>query len=106
MWVTCVPLVWLVVVCFVAGWQKIFSPIPALGFLAQADQLAAGVQTATTATLVFNARVDAAVTAIFLVLVATILIDSIRVWIGVLGGTRASQTTETPFVPSHLAEEL
>jgi carbon starvation protein len=32
----------LVVVCFVAGWQKIFSPLPALGFLAQADQLAAG----------------------------------------------------------------
>jgi hypothetical protein len=40
------------------------------------------------------------------VLVATILIDSIRVWIGVLGGTRESKTTETPFVPSQLAEEL
>ena len=106
MWVTSIPLAWLVVVCFVAGWQKIFSPLPALGFLAQADQLAAGPQTASTAALVFNARLDAAVTGIFLVLVATILIDSIRVWIGVLGGTRVSKTTETPFVPSRLAEEL
>ena len=106
MWVTAAPLAWLVVVCFVAGWQKIFSPLPALGFLAQADQLAAGPQSAATAALIFNARLDAAVTGIFLVLVATILIDSIRVWIGVLGGTRTSKTTETPFVPSHLAEEL
>ena len=106
MWVTAVPLGWLVVVCFTAGWQKIFSPLPALGFLAQADQLAAGPQTASTSALIFNARLDAAVTAIFLILVATILIDSIRVWIGVLGGTRKTTTTETPFVPSRLAEEL
>jgi carbon starvation protein len=106
MWVTCVPLVWLVVVCFVAGWQKIFSPLPDLGFLAQADRLAAGPQTSTTAALIFNARLDAAVTGIFLLLVSTILIDSIRVWIGILGGTSKAKTTETPFVPSHLAEEL
>jgi carbon starvation protein len=92
-------------VCFVAGWQKVFSPLPALGFLAQADQLAAGPQSADTAALIFNARLDAAVTGIFLVLVATILIDSIRVWIGILGGTRKAKSTETPFVPTRLAEE-
>jgi len=106
MWVTCVPLAWLVVVCFTAGWEKIFSPLPALGFLAQADQIAAGVQTATTPTLIFNARLDAAVTGVFLILVATILIDSIRVWAGLLRGTRTKVTTETPFIPSKLAEEL
>ncbi|MFM2126044.1 MAG: hypothetical protein RL328_2495 [Acidobacteriota bacterium] len=106
MWITCVPLVWLVVVCFAAGWQKIFSPVPAIGFLAQANQLAAGPQVPSTATLVFNARLDAAVTGVFLVLVALILIDSVRVWIGILNGTKQATSTETPFVPTKLAEEV
>ncbi|MEO5926498.1 MAG: carbon starvation CstA family protein [Bryobacteraceae bacterium] len=105
-WITCMPLVWLVVVCFTAGWQKIFSPLPAIGFLAQADALAAGVQGPTTATLIFNARLDAAVTGVFLFLVALILVDSIRVWMGILNGSTSSKTTETPFVPTKLAEEL
>ena len=41
MWITCAPLAWLVLVTFSAGWQKIFSPLPRVGFLAQANQLAA-----------------------------------------------------------------
>jgi carbon starvation protein len=106
MWITCVPLVWLVTVCFAAGWQKIFSPLPAVGFLAQATQLANGPQGPTTATLVFNARLDAAVTGVFLILVALILVDSLRVWAGILGGSRPVKTTETAFVPTKLAEEL
>ncbi len=106
MWVTCVPLSWLVVVCFTAGWQKIFAAAPALGFLAQADQLAAGPQTAETAALIFNARLDAAVTGVFMVLVTTILIDSIRIWVGILRGTREATLTESPFVLSRLAEEV
>jgi carbon starvation protein len=105
MWVTCVPLAWLVIVCFTAGWQKIFDSAPALGFLAQADALANGPQGPSTAALVFNARLDAAITALFLVLVAVIVIDAIRVWWGILGGTREATMTETPFVPSQLAEE-
>ncbi|MEP7354424.1 MAG: carbon starvation CstA family protein [Acidobacteriota bacterium] len=105
MWITCVPLAWLVLVCFTAGWQKIFSPLPAIGFLAQADAVAAAKQTATSATVIFNARLDAAVTGVFLILVALILIDSIRVWIGILGGSRPSTTTETPFVATQLVEE-
>ena len=67
MWITCVPLVWLVSVTFTAAWQKIFSPLPAIGFLAQADQLEAALQAghaagaAATQTLIFNARLDACV---------------------------------------------
>ena len=107
MWITCVPLVWLVTVTYTAATQKIFSPIPSIGFLAQADKLAAGPQTATTATLIFNARLDAAVCAILLVLVTTILIDSVRIWIGIIRGTRPAHIAEAPFVLSQLrAEEL
>ena len=47
MWITCAPLAWLVTVTFTAAWQKIFSPLPAIGFLAQADQLEAALQPVT-----------------------------------------------------------
>src|SRR5207237_2846511 len=75
MWITCAPLVWLVIVTFTAAWQKIFSPVPAIGFLAQADVLEAAVRagkaanTAATQTLIFNARLDAAMCGLLLVLV-------------------------------------
>ncbi|MGA3205021.1 MAG: carbon starvation CstA family protein [Bryobacteraceae bacterium] len=103
LWVTLVPLSWLVTITFTAGWQKIFSPLPDLGFLAQADKLAVGIQTSATATLIFNNRLDAAVCAAFLMLVTVILIDSIRVWTGILSGTRDARLTETPFIQSELA---
>jgi len=106
MWITCTPLAWLVTVTFTAGYHKILSPIPRVGFLAQAAQLSAsGATDAATRALIFNARLDAAVCGVFLVLVATILVDSIRVWAGILRGTREARITETPFVLSHLRPE-
>ena len=107
-WITFGPLVWLVTVTFTAGWQKIFSPLPSMGFLAQADKLAAAANpSAATQTLIFNARLDAGVCAVLMVLVAAILIDSARVWVGILRGTEDSHVRETPFVLSRLrAEEL
>ena len=103
LWVTMLPLSWLVIITFTAGYQKIFSPLPDLGFLAQADKLAQGPQTSATATLIFNARLDAAVCGLFVILVTVILIDSIRVWAGILSGARESRSTETPFIQSELA---
>ena len=103
------PLAWLVIITFTAAWQKIFSPVPAIGFLAQVDRLAASAaaQTAVTQTLIFNARLDAALCGILMLMVATILIDSFRVWYGILRGTRPARVMESPFVISQLrAEEL
>ncbi|MFN7996402.1 MAG: carbon starvation CstA family protein [Bryobacteraceae bacterium] len=113
MWITSAPLAWLLVVTFTAGWQKIFSPIPAIGFLAQANKFETILRTGTltaakaaeTRTLIFNARLDAAVCAVFLVLVTTILIDSVRIWSGILRGHRESQVREAPFVLSRLTPE-
>ena len=113
MWITCVPLVWLVSATFTAAWQKIFSPIPAIGFLTQADRLEAALRAGTVAdvaatqTLIFNARLDAAICGIFMVLVAVILLDSLRVWAGILWGGAERSVREAPFVLSQLrAEEL
>jgi carbon starvation protein len=113
MWITCAPLAWLVTVTFTAAWQKIFSPIPAVGFLAQADLLEAAVRSGAMAnsaanqTLIFNAHLDAVVCGVFMVLVAVILIDSIRVWAGILSGRTEARVRESPFVLSQLrAEEL
>jgi carbon starvation protein len=113
MWITCVPLSWLVVVTSTAGWQKIFSPAPRIGFLAQADQLQLALESGTmtaakiaeTKTLIFNARLDAVVCGLFLVLVTLILVDSIRTWVGILRGTREAKVNEAPFVATQLRPE-
>ncbi len=114
-WITGVPLLWLVIITFTAAWQKIFSPVPRIGFLAQAGQLEAalgagaitGTRMAQTRVLIINARLDAVICGIFLVLVAVVLIDSVRIWAGILRGSRESRVAEAPFVLSRLqAEEI
>jgi carbon starvation protein len=110
-WITLAPLAWLVTVTFTAAWQKIFSPAPAIGFLAQASELQASLRAGTvadaaaTGALIFNARLDAVVCAIFLLLVGAILVDSVRVWIGILRGVRDARVAEAPFVASRLRME-
>ncbi len=115
MWITCAPMTWLVVVCYWAAIEKIFSDAPRVGFLALASQLEASItagtipaaQVAATQTLIFNNRFDAAVCAIFLILVTTILADSIRLWYRILAGGQETKVQESPFVRSKLrAEEL
>jgi carbon starvation protein len=100
--VTLAPLAWLVTVTFTASWHKVFDPDPRIGFLAQAQQIAA---TGGNARLIFNNRLDAAVTGILVAMVALLLIESVRRWVGVLGGERELRTTESPFVATQMAEE-
>jgi len=103
--VTMVPLAWLVAVTFTAAWQKAFDANPRVGFLAQARALAAGPATNATARMIFNNRLDAVVTIVLVLMVALVLIESARQWIGVLSGKRESAVKETPFVMTRLAEE-
>jgi carbon starvation protein len=108
-WVTILPLAWLVVVTMTAGWQKIFSDSPRIGFLAHADafaaQLAAGTLPAGVKSvgaarqMIFNDRLDAAVAAFFLVSVVVVLVASIHEWMHVLGGRKPAVSTEVPFTP-------
>lgn len=110
MWITCIPLAWLVVVCYTAGLQKIFSSEPRVGFLRLANdleaKLAAGLvpasEVAAVKAQIFNNRLDAIVCGIFLVLVTVILLDSIRLWWNILRGTAEARVSEAPFVLSQL----
>ncbi len=106
MWITCAPLVWLVIVTFAAAWQKIWSPVPRIGFLAQAAQLeASGATSAAVQAQIFNNRLDAVVCGIFMLLVAIILLDSARLWFGIIRGTEDRHVAEAPFIPSRLNAE-
>jgi carbon starvation protein len=102
MWITCVPLSWLIVVTFTAGWQKIFSPLPRVGFLAQAAALQKGPMSPQVQTLIFNNQLDAAVCGTFMVLVMIILLDSLRLWFGILSGSEKRVVSESPFVMTQL----
>jgi carbon starvation protein len=113
MWITVAPLFWLLIVTFTASYQKIFSDQPRIGFLAQANQLQsalssgqiAAAQVGATETQIFNARLDAAVCAVFVVLVTLIIVDSVRVWMRVLRGSQAAKLNESPYVLTQLRPE-
>lgn len=103
--VTLVPLLWLVAVTFTACWHKILDANPRVGFLAQARALGMGPATAATARLILNNRLDAAVTAGLVVMVALVLFESARQWIAILSGRSEARVKEAPFVMTRLAEE-
>ena len=106
-WVTILPLAWLATVTLTAGWQKIFSSDPKLGFLTHArmltDKLATGALPAGAHSvgeakrLILNDHIDAAVAAFFLVSVIVILLASGHEWFSVLSGRKPARTSEIPF---------
>jgi carbon starvation protein len=101
-WVTIVPLAWLLAVTLTAGYQKIFSPLPRLGFLSHAAsieaQVAAGTAAANASRVIFNDRLDAVVAGVFMLVVVLVVVMSVREWLLVLGGKKRPVMSETPFV--------
>ena len=100
--ITMIPLVWLVAVTFTASYHKILDPNPRIGFLAHARQLVAA---GANARLIFNDRLDAAVTGVLVVMVAMILIESGLEWARVISGSKTAEVKEVPFVRTQLALE-
>jgi carbon starvation protein len=104
--VTLLPLVWLVAVTFTASWHKIFDPNPRIGFLAHARQLASSaVPSRGVSQLIFNDRLDAAVTGVLVCMVALILLESISLWVSVISGRMQARVREAPFVATRFAAE-
>ncbi|MBA4215777.1 MAG: carbon starvation CstA family protein [Roseateles sp.] len=107
-WVTAVPAAWLLACTMTAGWLKIFSADPKLGFLAHADKYAAAIAEgkvlAPAKTLeamsrvVFNDRLDAALCALFMGVVLSVGVYSVK---AILAARRAGRPTaqETAFAP-------
>jgi carbon starvation protein len=99
--VTFVPLTWLLTVTMAAGAQKIFHPDKRIGFLAAArdlDEKLPGLDAKAAAvnrTLHFNAQLDALVAAVFLALVALVVIVSVREWLLLLAQRKAPELRET-----------
>src|ERR1700728_2691142 len=111
-WVTLGPMVWLVAITMTAGCQKIFSANVRIGFLSQANALAAqissgaipGDKIAVTQRLIFNNRLDAAVTAVLAVMILVLLAEAIGEWIAILSRRKAAVLHESPYVATRWAE--
>ncbi len=111
-WVTAVPLAWLVIVTTAAAWAKLFDADLRVGFLSHANdlagKLAAGTLQGTAAAqapqLIFNDRLDAALTAFFLLTTWVLIIETGRICHAYLTGRRCPPSTETPRVPRQLVE--
>jgi carbon starvation protein len=109
---TLVPLAWLLSVTMTAGSQKIWHPDRRIGFLAQAEHLAAQVgqglvppeKLAETQILIFNNRLDAAVTGFFALLILALLVEAALEWYRILTGRRAAHLTESPYVRTKWVE--
>jgi carbon starvation protein len=114
LFVTLAPLCFMCAVTFSAGYLKVFSADPRIGFLSGAQSLmreASGIaDPAKAADLVRQAgvwRFDALVAVFFLVLVLLIVLGSARQWWQLVRGTRRVVLHESEFVPitpAHLAQ--
>ena len=112
-WVTGLPLVWLVTITSTAAWQKIASDDIRIGFFSAAndltDKLAAGVlspaKAAIAPQLIFNLHLDAWLTLFFVSLLWLIVFDMLRVCVRYLSGKPVLPLTESPHSPSRLVED-
>ena len=111
-WVTLLPMIWLVVVTMTASYQKIFSPNPRIGFLSFANtlaaQLAAGkipaAKIAETQRVIFNQHLDALVTAVLAGMILFLLAEALIQWHAILGRGKEPVLHETPYVATQWAE--
>src|SRR5438445_145047 len=101
-WVTLTPLAWLVAVTMTAGWPKVFSPDPRLGFLAHAASLT-GSTLPGAQRLVFNDRLNTFVALLFMTVVTVLIVTSVREWWLVLSKRKVAVVHEAPFVESAYA---
>lgn len=113
-WVTLAPTVWLVAVTMTASYQKIFDPSPALGFLSNANALAARIaagqippaKIAEMQRLIFNQRLDAVVTGVLALMILILIAEALMQWYAILSGRREAVLHEAPYVETRWAADF
>jgi carbon starvation protein len=111
-WVTAVPLSWLIVVTSCAAWEKLFAEDLRVGFLSHAgdlsDKLANGALSAeqlkSAPSLIFNDYLNAGLTALFMLITWLLLADTLRVIYRIISGKSYPLSSESPHIPSRLVE--
>ncbi|MGD0961755.1 MAG: carbon starvation CstA family protein [Methylomonas sp.] len=112
-WVTALPLLWLIIITSSAAWQKLFADDTRLGFLAHAGDLSGKLanglltleQQRNAPQLIFNDYLDAGLTLLFMLLSWLLAADTGRIVYCVLNGKAYPPSTEAPHIPSRLAED-
>ena len=110
-WVTLLPMAWLVVITMTASYQKIFHSNPRIGFLANANTLAAQIaagkipaeKIAETHRLIFNQRLDAAVTAVLASMILVLIVEALGQWYSILSRRKQPVLHESPYVATKWA---
>jgi carbon starvation protein len=110
-WVTLLPMAWLVVITMTASYQKIFDANPRIGFLAYANALAGQIATgkipaekiAETKRLIFNQRLDAAVTGVLAAMILILIVEALAQWYSILSRRKEPVLHESPYVATRWA---
>ncbi|OLE57415.1 MAG: carbon starvation protein A [Acidobacteria bacterium] len=113
-WVTLLPMAWLVVITMTASYQKIFHSNPRIGFLAYANALAAQIaagkipteKIAETQRLIFNQRLDAAVTAVLASMILVLIVEALGQWYSILSRRKQPVLHESPYVATKWAADF
>src|SRR5208282_1895761 len=113
-WVTLLPMAWLVIITMTASYQKIFAGNPRIGFLANAKVLAAQIaagkisaeKIAETHRLIFNQRLDAAVTGVLAAMILVLIVEALVHWYALLTLRRAPVLCEEPYVATKWAADF
>jgi carbon starvation protein len=112
-WMTLLPTAWLVIVTMTASYQKIFDSNPNLGFLSKANALAALIAAGTipaakiaeTQHLIFNQRLDAAVTGVLAGMILILIVEALVQWYAILSRRKEVVLHESIYISTRWAAD-